>query len=255
MATSRRARHETVERARAWHNGRHAGLCDVVEPWAHGTVVRATRYPDFYDFNLVRVEGDPGLSVDALVSFADRALAGLEHRQLEFEFVDAAEPLRSGFEAQGWMAERSVKMRFETPPPSGPAVDVEELPYDAVHELRVAWSREESPDQDPSGFLTQMRDVALRRDTRVLAVRREGVPVAFAQLERVGDAAEVAGVYVGPEFRGRGFGTALTCAAIEAARAVADLWIDADDEDRPKELYARLGFSAVWTRMVFTRLP
>jgi hypothetical protein len=29
----------------------------------------------------------------------------------------------------------------------------------------------------------------------------------------------------------------------------------ADDEDRPKELYARLGFRPVYTAMEFTRLP
>jgi hypothetical protein len=36
---------------------------------------------------------------------------------------------------------------------------------------------------------------------------------------------------------------------------VRDLWIDADDEDRPKELHARLGFTPVSTLIEFTRLP
>jgi hypothetical protein len=36
---------------------------------------------------------------------------------------------------------------------------------------------------------------------------------------------------------------------------VCDLWIVADDEDRPKELYARLGFRPAWTAMEFQRLP
>jgi hypothetical protein len=31
---------------------------DVLEPWAHGTIVRATRYPSYFDFNVVRVEQD-----------------------------------------------------------------------------------------------------------------------------------------------------------------------------------------------------
>ncbi len=86
-------------------------------------------------------------------------------------------------------------------------------------------------------------------------VRKQQAPVAFAQLERVGAAAEIAGVYVHPEHRGGGLGTALTRAAIEAAGSVRDLWIGADDEDRPKELYARLGFRPVWTVMEFTRVP
>jgi hypothetical protein len=36
---------------------------------------------------------------------------------------------------------------------------------------------------------------------------------------------------------------------------VRDLWIVADDEDRPKELYARLGFRTAWTAMELTRWP
>jgi GNAT superfamily N-acetyltransferase len=48
--------------------------------------------------------------------------------------------------------------------------------------------------------------------------------------------------FVHPDNRGSGRGTALTRAAIEAAGNVRDLWISGHDEDRPKKLYARLGF-------------
>jgi GNAT superfamily N-acetyltransferase len=89
----------------------------------------------------------------------------------------------------------------------------------------------------------------------VLTVREGGVPVAFAQLERVGAAAEIAQVYVHPEYRGGGRGTAMTRAAIEAAGDVRDLWIVADDDDRPKELYVRLGFRAAWTTAEVTLWP
>jgi hypothetical protein len=47
----------------------------------------------------------------------------------------------------------------------------------------------------------------------------------------------------------------MTRAAIEAAGDVRDLWIAADDEDRPKQRYAHLGFRPVWTAMEFLRLP
>ncbi len=255
MTISGRLDADTADRARAWHHGRHVAVCDVVEPWAHGTVVRATRYPSYYDLNLVRVEDDPAMSLEALVAFADQALAGLAHRRLDFDLIDVGEPLRRGFKAKGWTDLRLLLMRHETSPPPGPDIAVEEVPYDSVRELRVAWYREDFPDQDPGGYLAEARDVALRRSAQVLGVRKQQAPVAFAQLERVGAAAEIAGVYVHPEHRGGGLGTALTRAAIEAAGSVRDLWIGADDEDRPKELYARLGFRPVWTVMEFTRLP
>jgi GNAT superfamily N-acetyltransferase len=242
-------------RARAWHHAAHAAVCDVIEPWEHGTVVRATRYPRYFDFNVVRVEDDPQLSVDALVDFADEALAGLAHRRVDFQSVAAAEPLRAGFEAMHWKATRLLWMRHAAPTPPGDDMAVEELPYDAVRDLRVAWHLEDFPDQDPTAHYAEARDVALRRHAQVLAVLESGAPVAFAQLERDGDAAEITQVYVHPECRGDGRGTAITRAAINAAGDVRDLWIIADDEDRPKQLYARLGFRPAWTAMEFLRLP
>jgi hypothetical protein len=44
---------------------------------------RAT--PSYYSFNLVRVEDDPGMTVEveALVAFAGETLAGLDHRRVD----------------------------------------------------------------------------------------------------------------------------------------------------------------------------
>lgn len=242
-------------RARDWQHGLTDALCDVLEPWAHGTVLRATRYPSCYDLNAVRVEDEPGMTVDALVAFADEALDGLAHRRIDFDLADAAEPLRAGFATAGWRANRLLWMRHEEPPQADSGVTVEQLPYDAVHELRVAWNREDFPDADLSAHLAQAREIAMRRHVRVLAACEDGAPVAFAQLERSGPGAEITQVYVHPEHRGAGRGTALTLAAIEAAGDVGDLWIVADDEDRPKELYARLGFRPASTSMELTRWP
>jgi GNAT superfamily N-acetyltransferase len=249
-------RPELVARARAWRSATLAAVCDVLEPWAHGTIVRATRYPSYFEFNLVRVEDDPRMSVDELVDFAEEALAGLSHRRIDFDLVEAAEPLRAGFAALGWRTPRLLSMRHEqTPPPAASDLPVEEVPYDAVHDLRLAWHREDFPEQDPTRYHAHEREVALRRAARVLAVHEAGRPVAFAQLEYGEDAAEITRVYVHPDYRGAGRGTAMMCAAIEAAGDVRDLWIAADDEDRPKELYARLGFRPVWTAMEVTRWP
>ena len=95
----------------------------------------------------------------------------------------------------------------------------------------------------------------MTRDVQVIASREGDELVGFAQVVRSGGAAEITQVYVSPEHRGAGRGTAITRAAIEAAGDVGDLWITADDEDRPKELYARLGFRPAWTSIEFLRAP
>jgi GNAT superfamily N-acetyltransferase len=227
----------------------------VLEPWAHGTVARASRYPSYFDFNVVRVEEDPAMSVEALAAFADEALAGLAHRRVDFDVIGAAEPLRAGFEARGWTTNRILWMRYEAAPPPGPEIAVEEVPYDAVHELRVAWHEEDFPDMDPGDYHAEAREVALRKRARILALIEARGPVGFAQVEGDAAATEITQVYVRPDYRGHGRGTAITRAAIAAAGDVGDLWITADDEDRPKELYARLGFRPAWTTMEFQLPP
>jgi ribosomal protein S18 acetylase RimI-like enzyme len=255
VASSEQAGDDVGARARAWRHAQHAAVCDVVEPWAHGTVVRATRHPSYFDYNLVRVEDDPAMSLDELVAFADRALDGLAHRRFDFDVVGVGDALRPGFRAIGWKTLRLAWMHHEAPPPPGPPIAVTEVPYDAVHELRVAWHGEDFTDTSTGDYHAQAREVALSREVRVLAVHDGDRPIAFAQLEHGGDAAEIAQVYVHPDYRGGGRGTAMTRAAIEAAGDVRDLWIVADDEDRPKELYARLGFRTAWLAMEATRWP
>ena len=110
--------------------------------------MRATRHPTYYDFNLVRVEEDPAMSVEALVAVADEALAGLEHRRFDFDVVAVADALRPGFEALGWKTHAPGVDAPRVPAAARPRHRGAEVPYDAVHELRVAWHGEDSPDQD-----------------------------------------------------------------------------------------------------------
>ena len=241
-------------RAQGWLRSGREAVCDVIEPWEHGTIYRATHYPSYYDYNVLWVEGDPDLSADELVAAADEALGELEHRRLDFANAEAAEPVRADLEAVHWEATRLLWMRHAEPLPPGPEIDVEEVDYDAVLDLRLAWHGEDFADLDSRHYLDNAREVAMTRDVKVIAPIEDGEPVGFAQLERIGDAAEVTQVYVHPDRRGGGRGTAITRAAIEAAGDVEDLWIAADDEGRPKELYARLGFRPVWTSMEFLRV-
>ena len=169
--------------------------------------------------------------------------------------VGAADRMRPGFEAIGWHALRLLYMRHEAATPDVAVMPVEEVPYDAVEALRTAWHAEDFPGQDPANYPEQAREVALSRGARVFAVAEAGEPIAFAQIEHVAGSAEITHVYVRSDRRGGGIGTAITRSSIDAAGEVDDLWISADDEDRPKDLYARLGFRPAWFSMELTRLP
>jgi GNAT superfamily N-acetyltransferase len=243
-------------RARDWAHAGQAAVCDVVEPWEHGTVVRATRYPTYFHYNLVRVEEDPGMSAGALAAFADEALAGVEHRRVDVEPLDVAERLRPDFRAMGWLSYCLVWMRHEAPAPrAGRPIAVEEVPWDAVRDLRAEWHYEDFPQVDLGDHLEEAREVAELRGDRVLAVVERDEPVAYSQLEWRDGSAEITQVFVHGPHRGRGLGTAVTRAAIEAAGEVDDLWIVADDEGRPKHLYAALGFRPSWRSVHMLRLP
>jgi ribosomal protein S18 acetylase RimI-like enzyme len=246
---------EIADRARAWRDALHGKVCDVLEPWEHGTVVRATRYPSYFDFNVVRVEEGPEMTADELEAFADQALAGLDHRKLDFDVAAAGDAFRARFEARGWKVHPLIWMRHSEPLPPGREISVEAVPYDAVHDLRVAWHREDFGDLDPADYHAEAKEVAMRCGTQVLGLTEGGEPVAFAELERDAATADIASVFVHPDHRGRGHGTAVTRAAIEAASDAEDIWIVADAEDRAKHLYARLGFRPAWATMEFLRLP
>ena len=219
-------------------------------------MARASRYPNYYEYNVVRVTGRPVMGVADLIAFADDALAGLGHRRLDFDLIDAAAPLRPAFEASGWRTLRLLVMHHDEPVPPAADARVVEVPYEAVRELRTAWLAEDFPGAGgchSKSFFEQAREVSELLGTHVLAVHDQDTPVAFAQIQFIGTGAEISEVYVRADHRGRGLGTAVTLAAIHRASEATDIWIGADDDDRPKRLYARLGFRAVTTMMQFTR--
>jgi GNAT superfamily N-acetyltransferase len=242
---------ERAARALAWTRARRQSICDLIMPWEHGTVLRASRYPAYYDLNLVRVEGTPEIRLEDLVACADRSLDGLGHRLVSFESESSGQAVRAGLEAAGWRTTVLVWMHHAGPREASPGDAVVDVPYDAVEPLRRAWHEEDFPGSDGAEYHAHQREIGLARGSRVLAAWRDGQPLGYAELDPIGDGSEVGAVYVLPAHRGAGYGTALTRAAIAAAGSANELWICADAEDRPQHLYARLGFRPVLRTIEF----
>jgi ribosomal protein S18 acetylase RimI-like enzyme len=247
------------EHAIAWRRGYHARVCDRLEPWAHGTVVRIAELPSFYDYNLARVEGpDPGVDAEELAAAAEPALVDLGHRRIELEDEDAGLRVAGGFARMGWVTERLAYLFRDLPgpevaAPGGAALSVEG--FEATRPLRVAWQTESIWGDTPDFALVE-EEVARRRGTRSVIARSGGRPVGFAAFSASGDAVEIELVFVRPEARGGGLGGALVARALAAAAAdgAREAFIEADDVGAAKRLYERLGFRTVWRRSSFTKV-
>ncbi len=228
---------ENVEvRARAWRNALHASVCDVLEPWAHGTVVRATSRPTYWAFNVVRVEEDPAMSVGELAAFADQALAGLAHRRVDFDLVNAAEPLRAGVRgartgrppaSSGCDTKRRCPRALTLPSRSFPTTR-----YTTCGSPR---HREDFPDRDSGDYRAHAREVSLRPRRigswsceRLVSRWPSRSSSATVQRPRSPTCTSTRSIAAAVAAR------RLTRAAVDAAGGFRDLWITADAEDRPK---------------------
>src|SRR3954470_23424183 len=160
---------DETHRARAWVRSYQEAVCDSIEEWEHGWIVRTPSYPRYFDLSLVHVATDPGFTADEVVEFADSALAEFEHRRVGFEPLEAGERIRPGLDALGWNSTRLVWMRHEGPAPPAGGLRVERVPYEAAHDPRVAWTYEDFPTLDPTGYFEQARAVSMARGVKVFA--------------------------------------------------------------------------------------
>jgi len=249
------------ERAIVWRRTQQGLLSDRVEPWRHGTLLEASDFPTYYDFNALRVEdGDPGVEAAALAAIADELQASSIHRRIEVEDEEAGRRLRPGFEVLGWRADRLAWLhrpatRPEVAAPEG-VVAVRPAGFADTRALRRAWKAEDPSWGDEPEFLLVEEQAAARRGVRAVIADADG-PVGFTTWSAVGEDAEIELAFCLAEHRNRGIGAALLARSVEeAAEAGArHVFIVADDDGDSRRLYERLGFRTVWRQHVFTRLP
>lgn len=183
---------------------------------------------------------------------------GLAHRKAEIEDEATGAQLAAGLGRLGWHVDRLVDMRHTGAGPAVTAPAFGELPTERVADLRTEWYLEEAIMPDAVGirdFLVE-EDAARARLPRRLTTLGEP-DTAFVTVRIEAGAGEIEDAYVTPSARGKGLGTALLHAAIGRAEqdGVRDLWIVADADGRPRELYARLGFAPAWTHWDCVRRP
>ena len=219
----------------------------------------------FFHDGLPRVWMLNQLSVDAraeaddIVSALEELYGHLPHRRAFVERPDVGEALAPELKRAGWLVEHDVFMvlRRERDLAAAPGLarEVEEEAVRAVEAQTIA----AEPFGEP-GIVQQMlaaRGAFGRAGAgRYFAAALDGVDACHTTLYSDGVVAQVEDVGTLEAARGHGLARAACSAAIDAALAAGHefVFIIADDNDWPKDLYARLGFDPVGRPWAFTRV-
>ena len=214
--------------------------------------------PRAHLLNSLRVDRD--VAAGALVAALDDLYDGFLHRRAFVERPEVGARLAPQLRERGWHVQRDVYMVLrrprDRPAEPGLAREVDEATLRAVEAATLReepWGR----DCEVVGEIQAQRAAlaAGAARTRYFAGAADGVDAAITTLYSDGGVAQVEYVATLAAYRGRGLARATVSAAIDAALGMdPDLvFIVADDEDWPKELYAKLGFDRVGTPWAFTR--
>jgi ribosomal protein S18 acetylase RimI-like enzyme len=218
-----------------------------------GVGVLEPSLPLRHDSNYLRVERLPlGAGARELADEADRILggAGLAHRAVMCFDTVLGEKLEPQFKELGWNVRRHIWMAQLREPDRTPDLSVVQEVGEAdlrpgrTHEIMsYPWGSEEVARQ----ILDAKILLGRRATTRFFAVSVDGEIVSWADLYVAQGVGQVEDVATKEEHRGNGYATAVVLRAVEEARAEgADLvFLVADGDDWPKELYGKLGFDTV----------
>ena len=211
------------------------------EPSEVGTAVFDAAVPRRLDSNFLRVERE---AAPALV----QAEAERFGRSMIFApDSEVGEQLVPYFREQGWVIRRHVLMAQLRDPERTADLsvvrEVEEPQLRTARQQVVAGQPWASPEIMAELFAAKAL-IGRRVRTRYFAVVVDGEVASYTDLYQDGADAQIEDVGTLHEFRERGYATAVVLAATATARGdgAEFVFLVADLEDWPKELYRRLGF-------------
>jgi len=239
----------------------HGQASARIEELRYGLAFLDERLPHVYWANMLWVTAQDAVGADELVADADRILRDFAHRQLVVEHEPLARTLQDELAAAGWETDAILYMTHERSPDLMPDLGgVREVGHDDILAAEDRFLRDEPATAAPEArrqVMAHHRHIGELLGERCFAAYAGDEVCAYAKLRHRGGIAQVEDVAVLPEHRGAGLGRLVTSAALAAGLALEPelLFIVADDEDWPKELYARLGFEPVGRIAGFLRPP
>jgi ribosomal protein S18 acetylase RimI-like enzyme len=229
------------ELARAWAFLERGDMAGEARASSVGTAFYDHEIPLRLDSNYLRVE-QQAEPEDALAE-AQR----LERRMVVVPDAELGERLAPFFADRGWLVRRHVLMAQHREPDRTADLsrieEVEEAELRPPRQRVVAGEPWGKPEVMAQLFAAKHR-IGERVRARFFALKVDGEVASYTDLYQDGSEAQVEDVGTLPEHRERGYATAVVLAAIAAARTEGAefVFLIADLEDWPKELYRKLGF-------------
>jgi ribosomal protein S18 acetylase RimI-like enzyme len=249
-------------RAVAFERRAHERLAQDVVQLPYGLAFRDARLPLVFFANLLWVTAPSAgaVSVVEIVADADRALAAFDHRWAVVEHEPLWRTLDDGFSAAGWSSETHVYMAHRGTPDRQAQLDgAREVGADDILAAQQRFTQTQPWSIGDAGrqVVEHHRQFGILLHERCFAAYAGDDVCAYAKLRHLDGVAQVEDVVVLAEHRGKGLGRLVTTAALVAGMALDPelLFIVADDNDWPKQLYARLGFEPVGRTRAYHRLP
>jgi predicted GNAT family acetyltransferase len=195
-----------------------------------------------------------------LIADADRLLASFAHRWVVVDQEPLWRTLETEFTAAGWGLQTHLVMVHRHRPDRVPdlgavrAVNQEEV---RAADMQHMLSQPRIGPEPARQVCEHHQRIGRVLGERCFAVYERGAVCAYARLRHRAGIAQIEDVVVLDGHRGAGLGRLVTTAALVAGLALEPelLFIVADDEDWPKELYARLGFEPAGRTRMYHLLP
>jgi ribosomal protein S18 acetylase RimI-like enzyme len=233
-----------------------AAAAERAEEHPLGLLLFDAARPRVWVHNQLHVTGPAG-DIDDLVRVLDEHYGHLAHRRAVVEDPVEGERLAGGFRDRGWQVETHVFMALREDRDRAPdATSAAQVSADEHQQIERRTLAEEAFAAD-AGFREQLIDA---RVARRLACERCHCIAGIADGQRVGttvvyvagDLAQVEDVTTLPSFRNRGVARAMVSLACDLAGDCDLVWLAADEDDWPKELYFKLGFRPIGRIFLFT---
>lgn len=252
-----------LDRVLAFAEALAARCAERVIPSRSGHAYFNDTFPRVWYLNYLLVDRgtavDPGeLAAEAELLHTD---AGHSHRRIEIPDEALGAGVERFFRRLGWQVEPMVLMAYRGEGErAADTASVDEVTRESLVPVREEIARAQpwaTDDETVHEVVAAGELWANAGNARFFAVHVDGRPVAAAQLNSDGRIAEVDNVATLPAFRRRGYASAVVLRAVDEALAAGHdlVFLVAEDEDWPKELYARLGFETLGRTWSFLRTP